>query len=99
MVHGRRDVFVDFAGPVEDKQEVEANRFAQDYLIPSNLYARFLANGQFTTSAVTQFARQINVAAGIIVGRLQHDEKIGFNQLNHLRRKVGWSSAGVTRIE
>lgn len=99
LLHGRRDVFVDFAGPVENKQEVEANRFAQDYLLPPTLYAHFVALGNFTASAVTRFAHQVNVAPGVVVGRLQHDEKIGFNQLNHLRRKVGWSSKGVTRIE
>jgi hypothetical protein len=44
-----------------------------------------------------QFAREVGVAPGVVVGRRQHDEKIAFNQLNHLRRKVGSSPEGVVR--
>lgn len=98
VLHGRRDIFVDFADPSDDKQEIEANRFAADHLIPSHAYARFTTRGNYSESAVLQFARQVSVAPGIVVGRLQHDDKIGFNYLNHLRRKVGWSPEGPTRV-
>jgi addiction module HigA family antidote len=98
MLHGRRDIFVDFAAPSDDKQEVEANRFAADYLIPPDTYARFTARGSYSEWAVLQFAREVGVAAGVVVGRLQHDKEIGFNQLTHLRRTVGWSPQGVVRV-
>jgi Zn-dependent peptidase ImmA (M78 family) len=97
-LHGRRDIFVDFANQTSDKEEAEANRFATDYLIPTLAYERFTTRRNYSESAVLQFAREIGVAPGIVVGRLQHDEKIAFNQLNHLRRKVGWSPAGVVRV-
>jgi HTH-type transcriptional regulator / antitoxin HigA len=42
-LHGRRDTFVDFAAPSDDKREVQANRFGADYLIASHAYAHFTA--------------------------------------------------------
>jgi HTH-type transcriptional regulator/antitoxin HigA len=90
LLHGRRDVFVDVGVIATDKEEAEANRFAQDRLIPSQAYAAFIARGQFSASAVVSFAKQSGIAPGILVGRLQHDEKIGYNHLNHLRKPVKW---------
>lgn len=92
LLHGRRDMFVDLDASAINKQEDEANRFASDHLIPANAYARFLTRGNFSGSAVLQFAKQLGIAPGIIVGRLQHDKQIGFNHLNHLRRRIDWST-------
>jgi HTH-type transcriptional regulator/antitoxin HigA len=99
ILHGRREIFVDFATQTRDKEEAEANRFAADHLVPSSEYERFTARGNYSESAVLHFARELGVAPGIVVGRLQHDDQIAFNRLNHLRRKVGWSPAGVVRVE
>src|SRR5205085_1582104 len=81
LLHGRRDVFVDLDASAMNRQEDEANRFASDHLIPANAYARFLTRGNFSGSAVLQFAKQLGIAPGIIVGRLQHDKQIAFNHL------------------
>jgi HTH-type transcriptional regulator/antitoxin HigA len=94
LLHGRRDIFVDFDAGVEDRQEEEANRFASDHLIPPNDYRRFVAQGLFSRTAVLHFARQVGIDPGIVVGRLQHDEAIGFNRLTDFRRKVAWSNKG-----
>jgi HTH-type transcriptional regulator/antitoxin HigA len=98
ILHGRREIFVDFANETSGKEEAEANRFAADHLIPTAAYERFTTRGNYSETAVLYFAREIAVAPGIVVGRLQHDQKIAFNQLNHLRRKVGWSPTGVVRV-
>ena len=97
ILHGRRDIFVDFADRSDDRQELEANRFAAEYLIPESELARFVNRGNYSESSVLQFARRVSVAPGIVVGRLQHDEKIAFSSLNHLRRKVRWSPQGPMR--
>ena len=92
LLHGRRDIFVDLDTSAIDRQEVEANRFASDHLIPANAYAAFAARGNFSASAVLQFAKHVGISPGIVVGRLQHDKQIEFNQLTHLRRRVEWST-------
>jgi HTH-type transcriptional regulator/antitoxin HigA len=92
LLHGRRDIFVDLDTSAIDRQEDEANRFASDHLIPANAWAGFVARRNFSASAVLQFAKQVSIEPGIVVGRLQHDKHIEFNQLTQLRRRVEWST-------
>lgn len=92
LLHGRRDIFVDLHEMDTDKQEAEANRFASDYLIPSDAYAQFVAREDFSRAAVIRFAKKVEIAPGIVVGRLQHDKCIGFNQLNDLCRRLEWAT-------
>jgi len=47
VLHGRRDVFVDFLGADEDARETEANQFAASMLIPPADFRRFVARRQF----------------------------------------------------
>src|SRR5258705_10119724 len=61
LLHGRRDIFVDLDTSAIDKQEVEANQFASDHLIPANAYARFVTRRNFSASAVLQFAKRVNI--------------------------------------
>jgi HTH-type transcriptional regulator/antitoxin HigA len=91
LLHGRRDIFVDLDTSDADKQEVEANRFASDHLIPTGPYAQFVARRNWSVSAVQHFAKQVGISPGIVVGRLQHDKHIEFNQLTRLRRPIDWS--------
>ena len=98
LLHGRRDIFVDFAAGLDDKQEMEANRFAADHLVPAAAYSKFVARRKFSERSVLKFSQQIGIAPGVVVGRLQHDKEIGFNHLTHLRRTVAWSAHGVVRV-
>jgi len=90
LKHGKKEVFIeaenegcrDMAGP--DK-ELEANRFAQEFLMPKVHYQQFLYEGDFTVSAIRRFATQMGIAPGIIVGRLQHDKHIPYSSLNTLK--------------
>lgn len=92
ILHGRRDVFVDFEGAATDRQEAEANRFAQERLIPANIYNPFVATGNFSRSAILQFAKELDIDPGIVVGRLQHDQHLDWNQMTQLLRRVDWDS-------
>jgi len=87
LLHGKREVFVD--GELGDGgQEKEADNFANNTLIPSGPYRRFVRQTYFTKASVLEFAMGIGVHPGIIVGRLQHDRVIGFNKLTGLRRSI-----------
>lgn len=90
LLHGRRDVFLEENGGKGDKEE-EANRFAADKLIPPADYRRFLASGADKTRlGVVTFARQVGIAPGIVVGRLQHDKRLAPNYLNDLKVRFEW---------
>lgn len=67
--------------------EDEADRFAQDYLIPLEEYKRFAPN-RFTSDAeIIRFARKIGVHPGVVAGRLQHDKIIPQNRCSRLKVK------------
>ncbi len=87
LLHGKRDVFIE-GGQPQGEKEGEANRFAADLLIPPEELSRFLDAGSYTRAAVVRFAREIGVAPGVVVGRLQHDGHLEFSQLNSLKRRL-----------
>ena len=108
LLHGKRDVFlegvkggshVSIAGRApttaeSEKQEEEANRFSRDFLIPPDAYERFVDEGVFTDHMITAFAADIGVSPGVVVGRLQHDDKVVWqSSLNHLKKHFSWADA------
>jgi HTH-type transcriptional regulator / antitoxin HigA len=75
-----------------DEEELRADRFARDQLIPSGRYGEFVAAGYFDTQSVKEFARAIAIAPGIVVGRLQRDRHLDKSQLNGLKKPIRWAS-------
>ena len=71
---------------LSSKDEENADDFAKNILIPPKEYKNFISAGNFTHDAVKEFAEKIKIDAGILVGRLQKEAKIKFNQLNELRK-------------
>ena len=89
--HGKRAVFVEESGGetgVRDPREKEADAFAQEFLIPTIEYDRFSASGNFSLAAIRQFANELGIAPGLVVGRLQHEREIPFSRANHLKRRL-----------
>ena len=74
--------------PMIQKQEEEANRFAADKLIPPELLSEFIGSGTFTNSSIKNFAEQIDIGPGIVVGRLQHEEILKPFQGNRLKQYI-----------
>jgi addiction module HigA family antidote len=91
LLHGKRAVFIEDGKSSKDTKETEANAFAAEMLIPRDAFKRILTSLPLSDLHVRQFAAEIGVAPGIIVGRLQHDHHLPFNQLNHLKRRFEWT--------
>ena len=70
--------------------EAEADRFARDFLIPPHDWDGFWANDDFTPISVEDFARSVGVAPFIVVGRLQKEHHIAYNQLTTLKPRYEW---------
>lgn len=70
-----------------DRLEKEADSFARDFLIKPCDYDAFVEKGNFSYNAVVNFSNEIKIQPGILVGRLQRDGYINFNQLNSLKEK------------
>lgn len=72
------------------EQEEMANQYAEDTLIPRESYQEFIRNNdKFDLNLIKNFADQIDRDPGIVLGRLQNDGKIRFDDwtLNSLRHK------------
>ena len=75
LKHGRKEIFLE-SKDLHGEKEKEADRFAQDHLIPPTAYKRFLAQWDGTSlAAVKRFAKEIGVAPGIVVGRLGFERR------------------------
>jgi HTH-type transcriptional regulator/antitoxin HigA len=90
----KKSVFLDDpnSNHVNNPQEHEANQWAGNWLIPEQ-YAELLSSLQ-SKSKVTDFAKQIGIHAGIVVGRLQHDGLIDPSWMNGLKQRFQFKKAG-----
>lgn len=95
VLHGKKEVFVtEVKGRSETTSsdtEREADEFAAEQLVPGRALELFFGSRRISQGEVVQFARQIGVHPCIVVGRLQHEGKIGFDTLNHLRPQLDWA--------
>jgi len=86
LLHGKKNVFVDTPETRnESKEEVEAHDFAANLLVPASRMRAFLRKWRGTESEIVEFANELQIAAAIVVGQLQHMNEISFSQMNHFK--------------
>ena len=78
--------------PDTEEIEAEANRFAGDFLIAPEQWSYFCDEHYFTEDPVREFAQSVGIAPFIVVGRLQKEKRIGYNQLTSLKERYRWVS-------
>jgi len=98
LLHGKKETFLDEFKGDDNDEEREANSFASTNLIPDVHYQRLKSLNYRKEETIRDSAKEIGIAAGIIVGRLQHDKLIPFNYLNHLKSKLTWDHAATTEV-
>ncbi len=84
LLHSKRDTFINDVG-AHSGVEAEADAFAAQTLIPRR-YEADLAELE-TERDVEQFADSLGIAPGIVVGRLQHDQRWPFKRGNNLKQR------------
>jgi HTH-type transcriptional regulator / antitoxin HigA len=89
LLHSHRDVFIEGLETPNAEAETEANEFSSRILIPPQHRPELLRLRQ-NKFDIVRFARRIGVSPGIVVGQLQHYEKIKPNHFNGLRRRYRW---------
>lgn len=72
-----------------NKEEIEANTFATDVLIPPHLRPQF-NRISFTKRDIIGFATTAGISPGIVVGQLQHLGRADFKNLNGYKRYYKW---------
>ncbi len=73
----------------ENEQELSANRFAENWLIPSDEFNRFIIDRRyFSKMAIEDFAKSINRHPGIVLGHLHYNNLVPYKNLRQLLVKV-----------
>ena len=89
LFHKSEKIIIDGKDPVSNQCEDEANKFAEDFLIPPNDLRNFLDYTlEITEKSIANFAKKLDIAPGIIVGRLQKERKIEFGWHNKLKKPL-----------
>lgn len=88
----KKSIFLDDpnAAHTDDPQEHEANLWAGNWLIPEQYTERL---GELKSRAsIQEFAKELGIHSGIVVGRLQHDGFIHYSVMNDLKQKLDFVS-------
>jgi addiction module HigA family antidote len=85
---GKKEAFVD-VNHTSGKEEEASDNFAANHLIPSHRASEL--NGLKKEQAIKAFAKSIGIAPGIVVGRLQHEKIIRYDQYNGLKIRYQWA--------
>ncbi len=89
LKHPRKAVFIE-DGHRQTPEEQEANEFAASLLIPPERLQRFMEQPNISCLRIANFAREIGIAPGIVVGRLQHDKVMDYTDCSRLKRRFRW---------
>lgn len=95
LLHGKKDLFIERTDKnnngLDEEKEAEANRFAQNELIPAKDLDQFIQRGCRTKADIRSFAEQVGIAPGIVVGQLQHKGVLDYQFCNDLKQFYKWN--------
>ncbi len=87
--HSKKEVFIDLEDSEVTNIEIEADDYARNILIPDNVYNDFTKNRfMYNEKSIIDFSKEVDISPGIIVGRLQKDKIIDWNQFNNLITRI-----------
>ncbi len=90
LLHGKTEAFIDSEGSQDhSEEEIQANEFAMNTLIPQDQWDRFLrSSSPITNKSIVSFAGKLGIAPGIVVGRLQKEKTVRYDQYNRLKQHI-----------
>ena len=90
LLHGKKDIFLEHAGCIENDlvKEQEADRFASNILLTSNDEQEILKSHDYSVECIKRAASRYGTHPAIIVGRLQHCNAIGYWQDHSLLKSI-----------
>ncbi|HWS83732.1 MAG TPA: HigA family addiction module antitoxin [Ktedonobacteraceae bacterium] len=92
LLHGEPQVFLEIDDKDREKEEYEADTFASYMLIPRHQWQQFIAQRSYHSKArIEEFAKEVGIAPGIVIGRLQHENLLPENERNDLKRHLEWA--------
>lgn len=89
LLHYDRMPFFEISENEKTNFEREANDFAANVIVPIFYLEEFHALGR-SRQPIISFAKKVGISPGLIVGQLQYKGIIGYNQMQHLKRRYRW---------
>jgi len=87
LLHGKTKIFLE-ANHAKTEDELEADKFARDLLIPSEIWQSFVKPiRQYSKKEVKEFAETIGISPAIVVGRMHHEKYMPTSYMNDLRKR------------
>jgi HTH-type transcriptional regulator/antitoxin HigA len=86
------DGHINTSGSTTEEEEKAADRFAEDTLIYPDFFYNFVRKGNFTENSVSDFANCINILPGIVLGRLQRENLVRYDQFRELKTQYTLTS-------
>ena len=77
------DFGISFEIDTNNDKELKANNYADNTLIPIEKYKEFINKNDFTIKSINNFSKEINRNPGIILGRLQKENIIPYNDYKY----------------
>ena len=90
LLHSKKRIYVDASESTNTNSEAEADEWASQILIPLEEWEQFVFSPRFSQAVVCRFAAEQGIAPGIVVGRLQHEKLIPWQNLNGLKARLKW---------
>ena len=93
LLHGRKLIFIEELEGLDSDHEKEADVYAKNLLIPpaDAIRLRKLASEKYLSkSKIRAFAREIGIAPGIVVGRMQKEGWRDWNYMKDLKVCCDW---------
>jgi HTH-type transcriptional regulator/antitoxin HigA len=90
MLHRGKN-FADDQNASGDGPEAEADRWAETIIYGHKRLSSILADPPVSDLGVRRLADELNLHPGIVVGMLQHYEKLPYRNLNHLKARFQWA--------
>jgi len=91
MLHAKKSKsFIDIENAENKEMELEADNYSRNIILDEKIYLQFLNAKDYSKENIKRFAANNNIHPGIVVGRLQHDGKLGWNMYDELKQRYRW---------
>ncbi len=85
LKHSKKELYIDLDGAEKNEIEIEADNYAKNILIKNSIYKNFVKkNMKITEKNIQDFAKENKITPGILIGRLQNDGLLKYNEFNDL---------------
>ncbi|NMZ58615.1 ImmA/IrrE family metallo-endopeptidase [Pseudomonas nitroreducens] len=89
ILHGETSVFIEGEQFDHGRQEIEANEYASNLLVPEE-YRNELFELDLSYKSILRFSKKIGISPGVVLGQLQYFNRAENNHFNKLKVRYTW---------